>query len=293
VDLGIFGLVLFFMVLIPFAVFEAYFWSGMGFRKGPIPTPQVRLAAFWNAFLWVVAHQLWCFFVVPAMLLWHGRRQVRKLRRNNRGKREQTMNSRIILFIALVSSGGLFACKPRPIPSPPNAEQVRAWAEFPAGFQLQTTSNSLSRQDKESQAMFGKPIWACEYKNAKRSLESFEIIVSQRGTLWGTNRTQMTKTVEKQIALMRPFKNRDEDSKKLFQIISLPNGRTAYFTALGFGPGGAGLVGFSYDSDYDLIVMENIDFDDVPVEMQMKNPVSPTNDLAGFFGKLEKYLEAQ
>jgi hypothetical protein len=77
VDLGIFGLVFFFLVLVPFAVFEAYFWSGMGFRHAPIPTPEVRLAAFWNAFLWVVVHQLWCFFVVPAMLLWYGRRKAR------------------------------------------------------------------------------------------------------------------------------------------------------------------------------------------------------------------------
>jgi hypothetical protein len=88
------------------------------------------------------------------------------------------------------------------------------------------------------------------------------------------------------------LKSRDEDINKLFRIISLPNGRKAYFSVLGFGPGGIGLVGFSYESGYDLMVMEVADADDVPAEKQMKNPVTPTNDLAVFFGKLEKYLEA-
>src|SRR5580658_2285279 len=75
VILGIFGLVFFFLVLVPLTIFGAYFWSGMGFARGhvTIPSPEVRVAAFWNAFLWAVFHRLWCFFVVPAMLLWYGR----------------------------------------------------------------------------------------------------------------------------------------------------------------------------------------------------------------------------
>jgi hypothetical protein len=198
----------------------------------------------------------------------------------------------------------MFGCKPRHIPSPPSADQVREWAGFPAGFQLQATTEAMTNSDAERNSTFGKPIWACAYENPKRSLVSFEILVCQSGTLWSTNRTQAPKTVEKQIALMRSMDAKSPDelradsdgskfSNKAFQIIPLPNGRKAYFTMLGFGPGGTGLVGFSYERDYDLMVMENFDAEDVPVEERMKNPISPTNDLPVFFGKVEAFLDAQ
>jgi hypothetical protein len=204
------------------------------------------------------------------------------------------MKLKILLCLALVLSGLLPGCKPRHIPSPPSADQVREWAGFPAGFQLQATLESMTNADNESQSMIGKPIWGCTYANPKRSLASFEIIVCKRGTLWGTNRTQALKMVEKQVALMRSLKSPDEFVKKAFQIIPLPNGRKAYFTVLGFGPGGTGLVGFSYEHDYDLMIGEDFDAEHGrPAEKQIKNPISPANDLPVIFGKVETFLDAQ
>jgi hypothetical protein len=214
------------------------------------------------------------------------------------------MKPKILLCLALVLIGGVFGCKPRHIPSPPSADQVREWAGFPADFQLQATAQSMENNDAETQSMLGKPIWAFSYDNPKRSLIEFQITVCQSGTLWGTNRTQAPKRVEKQIASMRSLEinsgaefKADSSDHAFFtnaiQILPLPNGHKAYFTVLGFGPGGTGLVGFCYERDYDLIVMEDFENEDVPVEERMKNPISPTNDLPVLFGKIEKFLDAQ
>jgi hypothetical protein len=152
--------------------------------------------------------------------------------------------------------------------------------------------------------MIGKPIWVFSYENPNRSLITFEIRACQSGTLWGTYRTQAPKSVEKQIASIRSLETQsgekfkaDSHQDKFFtnaiQIRPLPNGHKAYFTILGFGPGGTGLVGFCYERDYDLIVMEDFENEDVPVEERMKNPIRPTNDLPVFFGKVEAFLDAQ
>ena len=95
-------------------------------------------------------------------------------------------------------------------------------------------------------------------------------------------------------ALKNPIGNEQEGLQKMIQIITLPNGRKAYFSVLGFGPGGIGFVGFSYERDYDLMVTEVRDAnDDVAGEKHIKNPISPTNDLPVIFGNVETFLEAQ
>jgi hypothetical protein len=232
------------------------------------------------------------------------------------------MKPKLILCLALVLSGGLFGCSTNPpvaetrvfdypsgvtnenvlpglgksfsIPFPPNANQVGEWAGFPADFQLQTTAN----QDEQSQSWFGKPIWGYMYENTKHSLVHFEIAVCQPGTLWGTNHTQLPQMLEQQVAKMQalknPIGNDQKELQEMIQIITLPNGRKAYFSVLGFGPGGIGFVGFSYERDYDFMVTEICDAsDDVAGEEQIKNPISPTNDLPIIFGKVETFLEAQ
>jgi hypothetical protein len=208
------------------------------------------------------------------------------------------MKPKLILCLALVLSGGLFGCKPHHIPSAPSADQVREWAGFPAGFQLQITSESTTNMDSESQSMLGKPIWDYMYENTKHSPVHLGIAVCQRGTLWGTNRIKLPKMLEQQVAKMQalknPIGNDQKELQKMIQIITLPNGRKAYFSVLGFGPGGIGFVGFSYERDYDLMVTEDCDAnDDVAGEEHIKNPISPTNDLAFIFGKVETFLEAQ
>lgn len=200
--------------------------------------------------------------------------------------------TKLLLGLALVLGGAWLGCRARHIPSPPDVEQVRTWTGFPSDFQLQTMTN----EDHEAQSSIGKPVWDYTYQNTGKSLVSFGIAVFEHGTLWGTNRDRFPKVVEEQISKMRTLhdSSSEQSVKKMFQIVTLANGRKAYFTVLGFGPGGTGLAGFCYERDYDLLVTEDFDAeDDVPADKRMKNPVSPTNDLPVFFGKVAAFLEAQ
>ena len=204
------------------------------------------------------------------------------------------MKPKIRLCLALVLSGGLFGCGTRQIPSAPSAEQVRTWAGFPDSFRLQAKVETVTNQSKESKSMLGKLVWGCTYENPERSLVTLTITVSQPGTLWDTNHTQYPKHIEELVAKMRGLKDLNEFSKKTDQIVTLPNGHKAYFTVFGFGPGGEGLIGFCYERDYDLMVMEDFSTEHgVAPDKQIKNPVSPTNDLPVIFGKVEAFLEAQ
>jgi hypothetical protein len=201
------------------------------------------------------------------------------------------MSRAIMACLPLILSGGLPGCSTRHVPSAPSAEQVRAWAGFPEDFRLQAKVEFPANTSDEK---LGKPIWGATYENSERSLVSLGIAIYQRGTLWGTNHTQFPTIIEKQIEKMRTLKHLDEFSKKADQIVALPNGRKAYFTVLGFGPGGEGLAGFCYERDYDLIVTEDFSTEHgVPAKEQIKNPASPTNDLTIIFGKVEKFLQAQ
>jgi hypothetical protein len=199
-----------------------------------------------------------------------------------------------LIFLAFVLTGALFGCHSRKPPVAPGADQVRAWAGFPEGFQLKAEKGDAAN-DK---SFFGKPIWEASYGNSNRSLVTTGIIICEPGTLWGAKRAQVTKGIEDTMAKMAAIKN-PEDSKaiaamkKSFSIVALPNGHKAYFTVVGFGPGGTGYGAFSYERDYDLFVIEDFGSDDVTPDKKMKNPVTPTNDLPTLFGKIEAFLEAQ
>jgi len=199
-----------------------------------------------------------------------------------------------LFFLTLALTGALFGCRARQAPVAPGADQVRAWAGFPEGFQLKAEKGDAAN-DK---SFFGKPIWEASYANTNRSLVTIGIIVCDSGTLWGANRAKVTKGIEDTMAKMAAIKN-PEDSKtieamkKSFSIVTLPNGQKAYFTVVGFGPGGTGYGAFSYERDYDLFVMEDFGADDVTPDKKMKNPVTPTNDVPTLFGKIEAFLEAQ
>jgi hypothetical protein len=207
------------------------------------------------------------------------------------------MKTKVLRTLMLVLICVLSGCRERratSVPSAPDAEEIRTWAGFPAGFKL-TTETSDAKADR---SFFGKPIWGVSYDNSTQSLVTIGIIVCEPGTLWGTNRARMTKAIEEQMAKMRAIKNPDGSKTidfitKSFQVVTLPNGRKAYFTPVGFGPGGTSLGAFSFERNYDLFVMEDFGADDVSPEKKMKNPVSPTNDLPSLFGKIEAFLEGQ
>jgi hypothetical protein len=200
------------------------------------------------------------------------------------------MNRGITFCLALALSCVLSGCASPRIPAMPTADQVSSWAGFPGAFLLQTESVT----NLGAEPSFGKLIWGAEYKNPARSPVSLSISVFQPGTLWGTNRAAMPASIEKQIARMQQMKTRDDFLKNAFQIIALPHGRKAYFTVLGFGPGGIGLAGFSYGPDYDLMVTEDVDAEDGPPDVnRIKDPVSPTNDLPVVFGKVATFLGTQ
>lgn len=69
--LGIIGLFLF-SIGIPFTVFEAHFWAGMGFREEPQPTPEQLQAAVNHDLWWGVLHRLLPIFVISVALVGHG-----------------------------------------------------------------------------------------------------------------------------------------------------------------------------------------------------------------------------
>lgn len=140
---------------------------------------------------------------------------------------------------------------------------------------------------------WGKVLWQRRYENRARSLVSFDIVLCEAGTLWGTNRTRAPKLVEEQAAKVQSLTNPDE-AKRIFQVVTLADGRKAYFTVLGFGPGGTGLAGFAYGGAFDLLVLEDFDAeDDIPAEKKLKNPVAPTADLPDLFGKVQTFLETK
>ena len=102
------------------------------------------------------------------------------------------MKPKLLLSLALVLSGTLGGCKRHPVPSPPSAEQVRAWAGFPDGFQL----NTVSELTKGNESVLGN-LWGYVYENSDHSLVSFEVSLFEPGTLWGTNRAKATEAIEK------------------------------------------------------------------------------------------------
>jgi len=152
----------------------------------------------------------------------------------------------------------------------------------------------MTNQSSESKSIFGTLFWIGTYENPQRSLVSLTISLSQPGTLLGTNQTRFQKMIEEQIAQTRISKDVKEFDKKAEQVITLPNGRKAYFSVFGLGPGGSGLIGFSYERDYDLMVMEDFSTEHgARAEEQIKNPVSPTNDLPVIFRQVETFLQKQ
>ena len=200
------------------------------------------------------------------------------------------MKPKLLLCLALVLSGVLSGCKSTRVFIPPSAIQVGEWAGFPDNFQL----NRISKPLTNNEASFcGKLMFDCHYENRARSLVTFEIEVFEPGTCWGTNRTVMTKLIEEYVAKKKPSAKTQSLLKDPFQIDTLPNGRKVYFAVLGITHGGGTLMGFSYGKNYDLMVLEDFAEDSRLPEEEMKQPVSPTNDLRVVFGKVKVFLDAQ
>jgi hypothetical protein len=64
--IGWIGISLFFIVVLPMAVFSAYFWSGFG------TSSQNHWARFGHDLFGIIVHQLWCYLALPIILLWLG-----------------------------------------------------------------------------------------------------------------------------------------------------------------------------------------------------------------------------
>ncbi|MEY2465761.1 MAG: hypothetical protein QOD03_282, partial [Verrucomicrobiota bacterium] len=176
-----------------------------------------------------------------------------------------------------------------PMPNPPSAEQVGKWAGFPESFKL----NMASKPVTNTEAVFGHPAWVCRYENAKQSLTSFTIMFFEPGKLFGAKRTVWIKLVEETVARKRMNGASESLLENPFQIVVLPNGRKVYFTMLGITHGGGTLMGFCYERNYDLLVLEDFAEDDRLPEKRMQQPVTATNDLHVVFAKVKTFLDAQ
>jgi len=69
--LGIIGLFLF-ALGIPFTIFNAHFWAGMGFREGPQPTAEQLRAAVNHELWWGFLHRLAPLFAASLALISYG-----------------------------------------------------------------------------------------------------------------------------------------------------------------------------------------------------------------------------
>jgi hypothetical protein len=200
------------------------------------------------------------------------------------------MKSKPILCLALVLSGAFVGCKRHPIPSPPSAEQVRAWAGFPDGFRLETVSELATKGDE---SVLGNRLWGYVYENSHHSLVSFEVSIFEPGTLWGTNRAKATEAIEKGAERLKAPKFQDK-RKDAIHIDVLPNGQKVYFALMGFGPGGSSAGAFCYEHNYDLLVSEEFNAQHgIPPEKKTRDRINPTNDLPVVFKKVKEFVDAQ
>ncbi|MEW6306771.1 MAG: hypothetical protein AB1705_25175 [Verrucomicrobiota bacterium] len=75
--LGCIGLLIFILAM-PVTLFGARFWSGFGFREGPLPTTEQIEAAQARQFWWSVKHRLTPLFVVSIAFVGYGLYEARR-----------------------------------------------------------------------------------------------------------------------------------------------------------------------------------------------------------------------
>ena len=191
-------------------------------------------------------------------------------------------------------------------PSPPSAEQVEEWAAFSkpvhlSAVRLEDThttviaTNNIKVLIRDKREKIGDEIWSVGYESKKETLSSYNITLCKAGTLFGNNRAEMERRIGEQVEKFKELVQKvpgqeGEKRAKSIQIETRPDGRKVYFTVLGYGPGGAGLGGFTTIGEYDVFMGETIDFQDVPQEQRVENPAKPATALLDIFKKLELYL---
>ena len=99
----------------------------------------------------------------------------------------------------------------------------------------------------------------------------------------------MEKGIEKSIADLTAL---PENQEKIgIEILTRPDGRKAYVSLMGFGPGGVGYWAFSTlpGGAYDLLVMSISDSEHgLPSDQRLLNPALPTASLSTVFQKVEE-----
>ena len=129
-----------------------------------------------------------------------------------------------------------------------------------------------------SQRRFGDVLMSAE----KQTVYFYGVQLYKAGALFGKNRVKTEKVIEHQ-------KKEEERLKQSPPYISdlriKPDGRRVYQTIVGFGPGGASTIVFSKIGDYDVALLQMVDFqDDTPEDEMIKNPAEPRKDCLRFSG---------
>jgi hypothetical protein len=176
-------------------------------------------------------------------------------------------------------------------PIPPAAEVMADWAAFSKPVHL-----SSAKTDRGEFLQCGEPVWVFAYSAKKETFSSYLIGVYKAGSLWGKDRAKTEARIEQQAEKAKAIKGdltkgMQRDLAKDMQIVSKPDGRKIFFTALSYGLGGVTLAGFSRIGSYDILLVHAVDFgDDMPSEKRLEDAAKPTNDLPSIFEQLEQYL---
>lgn len=164
-----------------------------------------------------------------------------------------------------------------------------SWLAFdkPVTFECRLQPNPTKNERRPNP--FGDPLWGYGYSSKTQTLHSYSIALFPGGTLFRDKRKQMEETISQQIEKLKAVSTGARQEMGI-AIQERPDGRKAFFSVMGFGPGGAGYGAFCTleGGAYDLLVMHIVDFeDDMPQEQRLKNPAKPGKELTDIFASIE------
>lgn len=197
------------------------------------------------------------------------------------------MFSAALIFGAFLFEGTLLSAEP----SPPSAEQVAEWASFSKPVHIKA-----EKVDRGDATKLGTVVWVYRYAAKDETLSSYTIGLYKAGSLFGKNRAELEKAIGEQVEAAKKLakERRGGCSGGMPRDIGIetrPDGRNAYFSVAGFGPGGYAVAAFTTVGEYDLLLEQAVDSeDDMPQDQKLKKPSQPSSRLSKIFKKLETHV---
>ena len=170
------------------------------------------------------------------------------------------------------------------IENPITADDLGTWLSFDKPV-------TLIKVEKKSYAMekYGSLLCCSMYASATQTLWEYRIALYKGGTLFGERRATMEKGIEDSIANLKALDPNQENID--VEILARPDGRKAFVSLMGFGPGGVGYWAFTTlpGGAYDLLVMSISDSEHgLPSDQRLLNPAQPSASLSAVFQKVEE-----